>query len=58
MALLVFVVFLILAPLAERWSERRDEEQRNITRLAKASLKDKRRKYTWQSPGTGKNAGR
>jgi len=59
MPILLIVLFFILVPLVEDWWGQ-NEEEKNVNALVKASQgkKEKRRKYTWQSLGTGNSAGK
>lgn len=54
----LLVVFAFLVMWLEARCEEDHEETKNINRLVKESRKEKRRKYTWLTSGTGKSAGR
>ena len=54
----LIVLFGILVMWLEARCEEDHEETKNINRLVKESGKEKRRKYTWQTSGTGKSAER
>lgn len=54
----LIVLFGIVAMWLETWCEEDHEETKNINRLVKESRKEKRRRYTWQTSGTGKSAER
>ena len=54
------VIFLLMLAADAIFGKEQDENKRDVNALAKASLKrkEKRRKYTWPSPGIGKHAGK
>lgn len=54
------VIMLLLLAADAHFGNEQDENRRDVNALAKASLKrkERRRKYTWQNPGTGNSAGK
>lgn len=54
------VIMLMLLAADAYFGNEQDENRRDVNALAKASLKQKerRRKYTWQNPGTENSAGK
>ena len=54
------VIFLLMLAADAHFGNEQDENRLDVNALAKASLKrkGKRRKYTWQNPGTGNSAGK
>lgn len=54
------VIFLLMLAADAHFGDEQDENRRDVNALARASLKrkERRRKYTWQNPGTGNSAGK
>lgn len=56
------VILLLMLAADAHFGNEQDENRRDVNALAKASLnlkrKERRRKYTWQNPGTGNSAGK
>lgn len=54
------VIMLLLLAADAYFGNEQDENRMDVNALAKASMKrkERRRKYTWQNPGTGNSAGK